>query len=241
MHDFFAGVEYAGPPFTLFGTAHLVTLAVVLALNLALIRFRHALKPAGRAGVRYGLALVLLVNETLYHVWHLVTNRWTLQEMLPFHLCTILVYLSAFMLVTHKTTLYPFLYFLGIGAASQALLTPNAGQWGFPHFRFFQAMISHGAIVAAAVYMTVIAGCRPRLRDVVKIAIGMNLYMVVVQGVNMLVGSNYLWIARKPDIPTLIDHLGPWPWYIFSMQVVGLVTCLALYLPFAMLDWQKKR
>lgn len=38
------------------------------------------------------------------------------------------------------------------------MLTPDAGLYGFPHVRFFQIFISHGSIVAAAVYMTAVEG-----------------------------------------------------------------------------------
>jgi hypothetical integral membrane protein (TIGR02206 family) len=56
--------------------------------------------------------------------------------------------------------------------------------------------------------------------------------MVVVGGINAVLGSNYLFIAHKPDAQTLLDVLGPWPWYILSMEVIGLVVFVLLYLPF---------
>jgi len=45
--------------------------------------------------------------------------------------------MSATMLVNGSYGLYEFVYLLGIAGASQALLTPDAGAYGFPHFRFF--------------------------------------------------------------------------------------------------------
>jgi len=240
MHDFFAGLEYTGNPFQLFGTPHLIALGIVAALNLSLVFFRSPASQNLRQWIRYGLALLLLVNETFYHLWKVMTEQWTLQEMLPFHLCTIMVYLSAFMLITRNKTLYHYLYFLGIGAAMQALITPNAERWGFPHFRFFQTMISHGSIITAAVYMTLVERYRPHLKDIGKILIGMNIYMAAVQCVNVAIGSNYLWIARKPDFSSIIDYLGPWPWYILSMELFGIAVCLVLYIPFALIEWWKK-
>lgn len=241
VHEFFAGVEYIGQPFKLFGTAHVVTLGIILLANLAVVVFRQPRFLAARPWFQSGLAVVLLVNETLYHVWRIVTHTWTLQEMLPFHMCTIMVYLSALMLLTKHRALYHYLYFLGIGAAFQALLTPNAEQWGFPHFRFFQTMISHGAIVMTAVYLTVVEGCRPYFKDIGRILIGGNIYMAMVQVVNVEVGSNYLWVARKPDIASVLDYMGPWPWYILGMEALGIVSFLILYLPFVILDWRNRK
>ncbi|GAB4481644.1 MAG: hypothetical protein OHK0031_03670 [Anaerolineales bacterium] len=33
--------------------------------------------------------------------------------------------------------IYELLYFMGIGGALQALLTPDVGIYGFPHYRYF--------------------------------------------------------------------------------------------------------
>jgi hypothetical integral membrane protein (TIGR02206 family) len=240
MNNFFAGLDYAGEPFRLFGPAHLAALGVVLLVSVFLIYFRFHSDEKLRRYFRYGLAILLLVNEALYHLWRGVTGQWTIQIMLPLHLCAIAVYLSAIMLITKNYTLYKYLYFFGIGAALQALLTPNASIWGFPHFRFFQTFIAHGSIVTAALYMTIVERYRPYWKSILPIIIGMNIYMVFVQIVNFSIGSNYLWIGRKPEFSSLIDLLGPWPWYIIPMEIIGIISCLVLYLPFALSDWRKK-
>ena len=68
----------------------------------------------------------------------------------------------------------------------------------------------------------------------------LNVYMVLVEVVNFALGSNYMFIARKPDVPTLIDFLGPWPWYIIPLEAIGFAVCLLLYLPFAIRDWRSR-
>ena len=238
MRELFAGEDYRGEPFHLFGQAHLSALGVIVLINLVLIYFRGDLTESFRRRLRYGLAIVLLVNETAYHLWRWQTGQWTIQIMLPLHLCAVMVYLSAIMLLTKSYTLYQFLYFMGIGAATQALLTPDAGRYGFPHFRFFEMFISHGGIVTAALYMTIIERYRPYWKSILRIAVWLNIYMVFVGIVNTLIGSNYMYIAHKPEIPTLIDALGPWPVYIVWMEVIGVALCLLLYLPFAIKDWR---
>ncbi|MEJ2750495.1 MAG: TIGR02206 family membrane protein, partial [Anaerolineae bacterium] len=123
----------------------------------------------------------------------------------------------------------------------QALLTPDAGIYGFPHFRFLQTMISHGAIVTAAVWMTAVEGLRPYPRSIVRVA-GIGLaYMVVIGGVNALIGSNYLYIAHKPDTASLLDVMPAWPWYIPYLLLIAALMIGLLYLPFAMKDWRANR
>jgi hypothetical integral membrane protein (TIGR02206 family) len=235
MGQFFAK-DFTGAPFELFGPAHLVALAIVFLIILSIPYFRDHSSPRARTRFRYTLAAILIVNEFLWHLWNFTTGQWTLQTMLPLHLCSVLVWVSAYMLVAKNYNIYEFAYFLGIAGALQALLTPDAGQYGFPHFRFFQTIISHGSIITAAVYMTVVEGFRPTLKSLQHVIVYGNLYMLAVGAVNYLIGSNYLFIMHKPETASLLDLLGPWPWYILVMEMFALVLCLLLYLPFALKD-----
>jgi len=235
MSQFFAR-DYAGAPFELFGPAHLVALALVVLVNLVVVANRKRFTPLGMQVFRYGLAAVLILNEIGWHLWNYFIGRWTIQTMLPLHLCSVLVWVSATMLLTRSYTIYEFSYFLGIAGATQALLTPDAGIYGFPHFRFFQVIISHGSIVTAAIYMTFVEGFRPYWRSLVRVMIWGNVYMAAIGVVNWLIGSNYLFIARKPVTPSLIDLLGPWPWYVLNLEALAMALCLVLYLPYALRD-----
>ena len=228
--------DYLGEPFELFGTAHLVALACVALVNLLIIFRRHTFTDRSRRIFRYSLAATLVVVETSWHLWNYFTGQWTIQTMLPLHLCSALVWASAYMLVSGSYKVYEFAYFLGLAGAVQALLTPDAGIYGYPHFRFFQVILSHGSIFTAAIYMTFVEHYRPTWRSLVKVFLYSNLYVLAVFGINLLLGSNYLFIMHPPDTPSLIDMLGPWPWYILVMEAIALVLCLLLYLPYALRD-----
>jgi hypothetical integral membrane protein (TIGR02206 family) len=234
MQELFA-VDYTGAPFYLFGTAHLIVLGIVLLINVSWVYFR--VEP--HRSIRYGMATILLVNEFGYHLWRWMTGTWVIQRMLPLHLCSVMVWASIVMLLTKKYRIYEFVYFLGIGGAAQALLTPEAGIYGFPHYRWFQTFIVHGLLVTAPIYMTLVERYRPYWKSLLRVVIATNIYMLFVGIINTLIGSNYMYLARKPDMPTLLDVLGPWPWYLLAMEGLGLLLCLLLYLPFAFQDWRK--
>ncbi len=236
MEQFFAR-DFAGAPFKLFGTAHLVFIILV---NMLIVSQRNKLGETTRRRLRYGIVGVLLVVETSWHVWNAVTGQWTIQTMLPLHLCSLMIWLSIYMLLVKSYPVYEFAYLLGIAGATQALLTPDAGAYGFPHFRFFQAMLSHGALVTAAIYMAVVEGFRPLPRSLVRVFLISNAYMLGVGLVNWLIGSNYLFIARKPETASLLDVLPAWPWYILYIEALGMVMMLLLYAPFAVRDWRTK-
>jgi len=231
--------DWTGPAFEFLGTAHLGALAALVLLNLFLIRFKNA-SDGAKGSLRWILALILWGNEFAWHWWNYSIGKWTLQTMLPLHLCSVLVWVGAWMLVTKSYKIYEFMYFMGIAGAIQALATPDLGIYGFPHFRFFQTFISHGLIVTAAIYMTVVEGFRPTWKSILRVFVWMNLYALVVYFINDAIGSNYLMINRKPDLPSLLDLLPPWPVYILYMEAIGIASILLLYLPFALKDMRQR-
>jgi len=239
IETFFAK-DWSGAAFEFLGTVHLITLGLIILLNLYLLSFRY--KPDKiHKRIRRRIAIILILNELGWHAWNYFIGEWTIQTMLPLHLCSVLVWISAFMLLTENYFLYEFVFFLGIAGALQALLTPDLGIYGFPHYRFFQTFISHGLIFTAAIYMTTVEGLRPTWKSILRVAIWINVYMAIVFFVNQAIGSNYLFIAHKPPTASILDMLPPWPIYIAYMEAIGLACVLLLYLPFAIKDWRDKR
>ena len=142
--------------------------------------------------------------------------------------------IAGFALFTRRPTLLTLTYFWGLGATFQALVTP-AITIGPPHLPFIQFFVQHFAIVAAALYIPLVLKWKPKMpwwKTPLKV-FGIS---VVYQGfallVNTLLKTNFAFASRPPDNPSLIDHLGPWPIYLFVMQLLALAIYLLLALPF---------
>jgi len=238
MGQFFAG-NYPGPAFELLGSAHICALILIVLLNLYLLRYRNA-NEATKTKIRWTMALILWGNEIAWHAWNYAVGKWTIQTMLPLQVCSLFVWLGGWMLVKKNYTIYEFMYLMGIGGAIQALATPDLGIYGFPHFRYFQTFISHGLIVTSAIYMTTVEGFRPTWKSVWRVALWMNVYMVIVFFFNSAIGSNYLMVNHKPETASLLDVLPDWPVYVLYMEALGIFTFVLLYLPFVIKDWRLK-
>ncbi len=219
-------------PFPVFQTPHFIALGALVALNLFLIAWGRR-SPESRPLIRYTMMGILLLNITSFHLWHFYYGFWEVRTMLPLHLCGVMQWASLFLWHTRSPRLYEFVYFLGIGGATQALLTPDSGGMGFPHFLAFETIVSHGSIVTAALYFTFVEGYRPTWASVRRVLLWTQLYVVVIFFLNFALGSNYMFLAAKPNVATLMDLLGPWPLYIFWLEVLGLLTIFLLFLPWA--------
>ncbi|GAB6926071.1 TIGR02206 family membrane protein [Paenibacillus sp. JCM 10914] len=171
--------------------------------------------------IKYGLLTALVLPEASLHLWYVVTGIWNPATSLPLELCSITLFLSIILLVTNKPALYPLVFFAGIGGAMQAILTPNLG-YPFPHFRFFHFFIVHIAIILTALYMTWIRGYRPTWRSIAWTMVFLNIAALLVGLVNLALGSNYMFLMRKPDTPSLLDLLGPHPVYIMVEELIAL-------------------
>ena len=232
--------DYMGNPFILFGIWHIVALLLIVFVNFTMLGLRNSSEKT-RVAVRWTMAIILWIDELSWHVWNLYWGHWSIQSMLPLHICSILIWLAGFMLIFRNYRIYEFAYFIGIGGAMQALLTPDVGIYGFPHYRVFQTMISHGLLITSAIYMTTIEGFRPTWKSFWRVIFGVNIYAAIIFPINRILGTNYLFINGKPTTASLLDALPDWPYYIIYMEIIGLVVFFLLYLPFFMRDLRNKR
>ncbi len=235
MQQYFA-YNYDGGAFQLFGTGHLVYLAVVTAAISFLIWGWRDPDNEAKRRARLLIAWVMLANEVAWHAWNIATGAWSIRENLPLHLCGISIWSTIYMLFTRDYRIYPVIFFVGIVGATQAIITPSAGEYGLPHFRAFQTLISHGMVVVALVFVTTAEGLRPTWVSVWKTMIVLNVYLLLVSGVNYALGSNYMFTMRKPHTASLFDVMGPWPWYLLTAEVLAVLLFSLLYLPFALSD-----
>lgn len=235
MRQYFA-YDYSGPAFELFGTGHLAYLVIMAATIVFLFwGWRDPGKKA-KNRARLAIASIMLANEIAWHAWNVGTGAWSVRENLPLHLCGISIWSTIYMLFSRDYRLFPIIFFVGLGGAAQAIITPSAGEYGLPHFRAFQTLISHGMLVVAIIFLVAVEGRRPTWMSLWKTMLILNVYLVVVSAINFAVGSNYMFTLQKPQTASLFDVMGPWPWYLLTAEVLAILLFTLLYLPFALAD-----
>jgi hypothetical integral membrane protein (TIGR02206 family) len=177
--------------------------------------------------VRLGLAAGFGLAVLGYVVW-LARSGWlSWRALLPLHLCDMLIIVAIVALLTRAVPAFELLWFWGGSGALLALLTPIVTR-GFPDPQFLIFFGFHAGVVASAWVLAAGCGMRPRPRAALRVFVVTNGYAACVALVNLGLDTNYMFLRAKPATPTLLDWLGPWPWYIVAAEGLALVAFLVL-------------
>jgi len=180
-------------------------------------------------GARLTVGWALAINELIWWIYR-YSREGIHASNLPLQLCDLTVWLAVLGCLTVVPTLVEFGWFAGIAGAGMALLTPNLwSPWpSYPAVYFF---LAHGGIVIAVALLAFGGFARFRTVSVWR-AFGLLLsYAALVGAANAAFGSNYMFLCRRPANPSLLDQLGPWPWYLVGGAAVGLAIFWLLWLP----------
>jgi hypothetical integral membrane protein (TIGR02206 family) len=206
----------------LWSAEHIAALVVTAAGAILLASRCHAVR------VARVLALCILAAFLAEHLTYALRDDWTLRVNLPFQLTDAVTLVAVAALWRPQAALLvELLYFWAFGASLQALVTPDLGR-SFPDVLYFTYFVTHaGAFLAACL---LVLGCRrlPRPGAVWRVY-GLTAGFAGLAAVATLAtGGNYMFLRRKPVHGSLLDVMGPWPWYILTAAALGLVIFLAL-------------
>ena len=218
------------PHFRIFGPVHLAILASIpaLAAVLAWIQRRcHRTK-----WVRLGLALALLLNSSVWFGYMGMRGWLRFPDSLPLELCDATLCLALIALLTLNATVFDLAYYGAFAGTSMALLTPDLWET-FPSLSTVEFFVMHGFVVVSVLYLVWSKEARPRPGSLWRAMLGVNVYAAAAGTFNFIFKTNYMYLRSKPANASLLDYLGPWPWYIASAEVVALLLFALLYLPFA--------
>jgi hypothetical integral membrane protein (TIGR02206 family) len=217
--------------FTMFSFSHFVIIALLFIGSIMIYLNREKLKDQKwrKAEVAIGISLILI--EVSYHIWMYVNDMWNVSHAIPLELCSLSLILSVLLLLTRKKIIYEILLFTALLGASQAIFTPFLN-FDFPHFRFFHFFYTHLFMIWVVFYFTWVIGYRPTVWSVVKLFVFLNVLLPIIMLINKAVDGNYMFLSHKPKSASLLNLLGPYPWYIVSMEFLLITLSLSVWLIF---------
>jgi hypothetical integral membrane protein (TIGR02206 family) len=211
--------------FPRFGLEHDLALVVVAGATAAAIVFARRASPRAATVARFVMAALMLGGSLTEIVVGLWTGLETADDLIPLQLCDFSLFLGAYTLVTlSEWTIEPLFYFAMSGTVA-ALVTPELPCVHVADFRFLAYFGLHGLTIMSALVLPLGLGLVPARGAWWRAVVWINGYAAVVALFNLAAGTNLLYLRSKPTVPTLFDVLGPWPWYLVSLEGV----CLALF------------
>jgi hypothetical integral membrane protein (TIGR02206 family) len=179
-----------------------------------------------------GLAVVLVANEIVFHIVLALDEGLSARTDLPLHLTDAATIAAAIALWRRSALAFELTYFWGLTATVQALLTPDLRR-GFPDYRWWWFVVAHSGVVLAAVLLAWGRRRTPRPGAVPRV-FAWSLAVTGLAAIGTLAtDGNYMYLRRPPARSSLLDLMGPWPWYIATGAALAWGLFWLLDLPFA--------
>ena len=169
-----------------------------------------------------------------FKIWN---KQFDSAEDLPFHLCNILTLVLPIALYYKSRWFFGILYFWVLVGTMQAILTPELKE-PFPHFIYFRYWTVHCGLVMLIFYGLMVLKWKVYWKDIRNAIIGANVYVVFSFVANYFSGGNYFYTMHKPSTASLLDYLGPWPWYIFTGQLIMVLLFIRLIIKENLIDFR---
>jgi len=218
------------PPFRTFEAGHLITLAAIAGAAVLVSAAARAGTLGRRRWIGAMIAAVLVGYAALFYVEQGIERSLSWEYSLPLELCNLVLVACIVSLLWPNRLSTEIAYFWGFGGVVQALLTPDITQ-GFPSWQYFMFFWSHGATLVAIAFLVSDRQLRIGAGSLRRMMAALNGYALAVGAADALFGWNYGYLCRKPGMPSLLDYLGPWPYYLVSLEAVALAVFVILYLP----------
>ena len=220
--------------------AHILIVALtgIVAACLIFLARRHEGKPI-TFKIGHALGAILLLNYFVYVGYRIHAGLWMIRYDLPMELCNWAALATMFAFFTHNRTLAEIAYFWVMAGSINGVISPDL-PFSFPHIYFFIFHIAHSGLVIGSLYLVFGLKWYPRPGAIRRVFIVSQIYLATAFVINYALGGNYGYTMAKPQAASLFDYLGPWPYYLLSLEVMALILYTLLYVPFYFYNRRKK-
>ena len=227
-----------GTPFELFGTVHLITIAVVIITSIFLPKFYKNKSDHQISMMKKIIAGVIAAHVIIspYKDLYLLANPYDWRETIPLHMCDLSEIFLIWFLLGGPRILYICAFFWGLGGATMAILTPDISHHDLEYIFF---MVGHGMIIVGVMYATVTLGNRPYAKDIATVALITALVLLpIVYVINLLLGepANFWYLMSKPAGASLMDMFPEPPYHLLVTTPIAIALFYLIYLPYFIKD-----
>ena len=221
----------AGGRFAAYGPSHWAALGLFAIGCAGLVLVGHTQRTATEPGEESGgqakgfsraFALAIGYSMVGTHTYTLLPGHWSIHAVVPLELCDLAWPVAIWALWTRGRHAFALMYFWGLTLSVQALLTPTLSGPDYPEIRYLDYFGEHLLIVWAAVYLTWGLGMRPDWGGYRFAVAATAVWTVAAFVVNLIAGTDFGYLNGKPRTGSILNLLGPWPWYMPAEAVIIL-------------------
>lgn len=226
--------------FSAYGPSHLVVLGLFVIGAAALVWIGRRQTESQARLLGRVLAALIVTAWIVALVYKLI--RPSIDTSVPLQLCDVAEATAAYALWSQRRWAFVLTYYWGLVLSSQALITPDVGTADegapdFPHHLFITFFALHVLVVWSAIYLTWGRGMRPTWRSYRFAVIATLVWAALIFTFNVIAGTNYGYLNRKPPTASVLDVLGPWPVYLLAeVAIVAIVWAAVMTWP-----WERAR
>ena len=229
-----------GVGFSLFSTLHLLWIGAAIVCLIANLFAYRKLKDSARIRWRRVIAW-LLIGDELFKMAILIYSGHYGFTYLPFHLCSINIFLIAVHAYKPSKVLDNFLYTVCIPGALAALLFPTWTSLPVANGMHLHSFTVHILLMLYPVVLTLSGDIQPDIKQLPKSLGLLGLMAIPIYGLNLLLDTNFMFLmSADPGNPLyLFEQM--WGNHLLGFPVIIFGVLLVMYGPLVLIKKLRKK
>lgn len=224
MNSFFETTH----PFITYGAEHWIVLGGFTLFCIWLFRYLRPKEEKLQRNILLTIALVVSAVQLIKIPLDMYAGVFDATKHLPFHMCSFLPFVLAWVYYSKSRAVWGVIFFWSILGAGQANFTPGV-ELSLFHYEALRFWIVHLFTVPLAIFPALLWKWNLEFKDIGRTVIALNITAFGMCFLNLLLGSNYMYVMGKPPKASVFDILPEWPYYILVLEVVIAVWALLLF------------
>jgi hypothetical integral membrane protein (TIGR02206 family) len=232
MENFWLTVESAGKRvgFVHYGTTHLLWLLAFAVFTVAVCVLYRCGDEKRRRFLRVAMICLLIADEIFKIVCLLISNQF-IPKYLPFHLCSINLFIYPIHAFRQSKLLNNYLYTICIPAAMSALLFPSWTKLPPDSFMHIHSFTVHILLAAYPIMIATSGEFFPELREVPKSLAFLVGMAIPVYFLNLWLDTNFMFLMSASKGNPLYLFEEAFGNHLIGFPVITLGVILVMHLP----------
>lgn len=229
-----------GVGFAHFGGLHFLWLLAFVLLTVVNCIWYRRLSDSGRSRWKKTMVVLLIADEVFKDVMLLIGGRFS-YGYLPFHLCSINIFVIAFHAWKPGKLLNSFLFTVAIPGAIAALLFPSWTALPVGNFMHLHSFTVHILLAMYPIVLATAGELNPQVRDVPKCLLLLVGMAIPIYGLNLLLDTNFMFLMWADESNPLFFFKQLWGNHLLGFPVLITAVLVVMYVPLVLFRRLRKQ